>query len=81
MNLIRTIKILRRAQRLFGLFEEAAVSKSLFKSKIFWFNVLSVAAELTQVLPIPAGALVIVVNVINIGLRVITSDPVHVIPK
>ena len=81
MNPIRTIRILRRAQKLFGLLEEATVSKSLFKSKTFWFNILTAAAELSQVLPIPPGILVIVASVINVGLRVVTDKPVHVVSQ
>ena len=81
MNLIRVAKILRRAQKLFGLLEEASVSKSLFKSKTFWFNILTAAAELSQVLPIPAGTLVIVASIINVALRFVTDEPVHVLPK
>ena len=79
MNFIRTVKLLRRAQRLFGLFEEASVSKSLFASKVFWFNVLTAAAELTSVLPLPPGTVVIAASVINIALRFVTTKPVHVV--
>ncbi len=86
------MKILTRAHRFFGLLETGSkdwdarqakgddMSKSLWKSKTFWFNVLTAAAELTQVLPIPAGTLTIVAAVINVGLRMTTSEPVHVIP-
>ena len=79
MNLIRTIKILRRAQRLFGLFEEASVSKSLFKSRIFWANVISAGLELTQVLPIPPGYVALATNLFTIALRLVTTGPVHVV--
>lgn len=92
MNPIRVLKILSRASTLFGLLErgskdwdnrklEGDVSKSLFKSKTFWFNVLSAAAELSGVLPLPAGVSTLVVNVVNIGLRLLTETPVHVAPK
>lgn len=57
------------------------MSKSLLKSKVFWFNVLTAAAELSNVLPLPAGTAVLVASVVNIGLRFVTAEPVHVLPK
>lgn len=94
MNPLRTIRILTRAQRFFGLIEKGSkdwdqrkakgddMSKSLFKSKTFWINVLSAGLELTQVLPIPPGYLLIATNVINVGLRLLTTEPVHLVaPK
>lgn len=55
------------------------MSKSLFASKTFWVNVLSAGLELSQVLPIPPGYLLLATNVINIALRVLTDQPVHVV--
>lgn len=52
-------------------------SKSIFASKTFWFNVLVAAQELTQVLPLPPGAVPIAATAINIGLRFFTEKPVH----
>lgn len=78
MNVFRLWKIYRAAQRLAGRFEEASVSKSLFTSKTWWFNVLSIAAELTNILPLPPGTVLIATNVINIALRFVTDKPVHV---
>lgn len=54
------------------------MSKSIFKSKTFWFNILTIAAEVAQVLPIPPGTLTVIAAVINVGLRTVTTDPVHV---
>ena len=81
MNVIQFWKIYRRAQKLAGFLEEAQMSKSLFTSKLFWFNVLTAAAELSQVLPLPAGYLTIASAIINIGLRIVTDKPVHVLPQ
>ena len=55
------------------------MSKNFWKSKTIWMNVLSAAVELTGLLPIPAGTTVIIVNVLNIALRFVTSEPVHLI--
>lgn len=91
MNPLRTLKILTRAQRLFGMLEKGSrdwaqrksrgddMSKSLFASKTFWFNVLTLAVELTGVLPIPQGVATVVVNVGNILIRTVTNQPVHLI--
>ena len=79
MNPIRMFTIYRRAQKLAGYMEEAAMSKSLWKSRTFWFNLLTAAAELTAVLPLPPGTLTIAAAVINVALRLVTSEPVHVL--
>lgn len=81
MNPVRLLKIYRRANKLAGYFEEAQVSKSLWKSKVFWFNVLTASAELMQILPLPPGAVTIAAAVINIGLRFVTDKPVHVVAE
>lgn len=53
--------------------------KSIFKSKTFWFNVLGIAASYGNLLPpkysVPTLA------VANIGLRLITNQPVGIIPQ
>lgn len=60
-------------------------SKSLFKSKTFWFNVLTAVGTLlaspVALALIPASALVyvpVVQGLVNVGLRAITDQPVHV---
>lgn len=78
MSPLKLIKIYSRAQRVLGLFEEARMSKSLFASKVFWFNVLTAGASLLDVLPVPKEYAVIAVGVINIALRFVTTQPVHV---
>lgn len=91
MNPLRLLKIYTRADKLLSLFDRASkdwdartakgedMSKSIFASKVFWFNALTAAAELTQVLPIPAGYLTIATTIINVGLRFVTEKPVHVV--
>ena len=79
MNFIRTVKLLRRAQRLFGLFEEASVSKSLFASKLFWFNVLTAGAGLLEVVPLPPKYTALGIGIVNVLLRLVTDKPVHVV--
>ena len=56
------------------------MSKAIWKSKTFWFNALTAVAELTQVLPLPAGTVTIIATIVNVGLRFVTSEPVHVLP-
>jgi hypothetical protein len=57
-------------------------SKSLFTSRVFWFNVLTAAAEVSGALTgvVSPGTLTLIVNGINIGLRLITTRPVHLTP-
>ena len=79
MNPIRLLKLYARANRLVGLLEEARMSKSLFTSKLFWFNVLTASASLLDVIPLPPEYMAVAVSVINIGLRLVTNKPVHVV--
>ena len=64
--------------------------KSIFKSKTVWFNLLSFAAtaitfvtehELFVENPDVTAALVGVMALINIGLRLVTDEPVAVVPE
>jgi len=55
--------------------------KNLFKSKTFWMQVLSIAAAVSGVIPpdlLPPETTAIVVGLINIALRAVTKDPVHI---
>lgn len=52
--------------------------KSLFRSRTFWMQALTICAAITGVIPLPAETTVIVVGLINIALRVVTKDPVRV---
>lgn len=89
MNPIRLLKLYTRANKLVGLFDAATtsynrtggdMSKSLFASKIFWVQVLTATIELTQVLPIPSGYVAAVGAVATVFLRLLSTQPVHVIP-
>lgn len=57
-------------------------SKSLFASRTFWFNALSASAEVLQLVSqtqiVPPGTIAIVSGLVNIGLRMITTQPVHI---
>jgi hypothetical protein len=87
MNPITMLRVYTRARRLLSLLEQGTrsyerthdMSKSLFASKTFWFNVVTAAVELTGVLPVPAGVSTAVVGVGNIVLRLLTNKPAHVL--
>ena len=90
MNIVRLYKVFRKANTLLTLFKTASSSyerndhvltKSLFLSKTFWFNVVTVCIELTGVLPIPPGIAGMVVGIGNIALRTITNQAVRVLPE
>lgn len=52
--------------------------KSIWKSKTFWMQVLSIAAAVSGNIPLPPETTAIVVGLINIALRAVTTDPVHI---
>lgn len=49
---------------------------NLLKSRVFWFNIASIAVELTGSLStvIPPGTTLVAVNIINIILRIVTTQ-------
>lgn len=55
------------------------MSKSIFKSKTFWVNVLGLVASYGGVLPVTPEVAFYVLAGANIGLRVISKGVVHVI--
>ena len=76
----RAWKIYRASKRLLGVFEEGSnMSKAWWKSKTIWVNVLSAAAELAGIIPLPGGTALIVANILNIALRFVTTGPAHLI--
>lgn len=90
MNPLSMLKLYRKVNQVVSLFQQAtasyerthAVSKSLFASKTFWFNALSAGAEALQLISktqiVPPGAIAIVSGFVNIALRMVTTQPVHV---
>lgn len=55
-------------------------SKSIFKSKTFWLNILGTAITVASSGVIPAKAAVPTLAVGNVILRLISQDPTHIIP-
>lgn len=55
--------------------------KSIFKSKTFWFNVLSVAGLAVGVVPLPPMVAETTIGIVNVLLRLVTKDPVSVTGK
>lgn len=54
--------------------------KSIFKSKTFWVNALIVAGAVTGYLPVtPTTAAV--GGIVNIGVRLLTNQPINILPK
>ena len=82
MNIWGAWKLWRNLNPLLKLIKEASVSKNILRSKIFWVNVLTAAVELSGALGgmVPPGALQLSTNVLNILLRLITNQPVTVLP-
>ena len=52
--------------------------KSIFKSKVFWANVIGAAGHFSGY--VPANVLAVVVPVVNVILRFVTSQPVTLLP-
>ena len=52
------------------------MGKVPWKSKTLWFNVLTGALELSGYLPLPPATALVVTNLINVGLRLITGKPI-----
>jgi hypothetical protein len=78
VNPIKLLKIYRKADRVVNLLGDAKVNKSLWKSKTFWFNLLTGAASLAGVIPLDPSISGAIVGVINVGLRLVTTEPVSV---
>ena len=83
MNIWGVWKLWRKLSPLLKLVKGGRVSKNILRSKIFWANVLTAAVELSGALGglVPAGALQLTTNVLNILLRLITNQPVTVLPS
>lgn len=55
------------------------MSKSIFKTKTFWFNLAAGIVEFSAILPLPPGTVAMIAAGGNIILRRLTSEPVHVV--
>ena len=55
--------------------------KLIFKSKTFWFNVLSVAGLAVGIVPLPPLVAEATVGIVNVLLRIVTKEPVSVTGK
>lgn len=53
--------------------------KAIWKSKTFWFNALTMGAQVSGFLPVDAGTATLIAAGANIALRAITTGPVTVI--
>jgi len=78
VKILETLRLYRAFSKLYGLLEEAKMKKKLWRSKTFWFQVLSVAAAVSGAIPLPADITAAIVGVINVGLRLVTSESVGV---
>ncbi len=59
-------------------------SKHLFQSKTFWFNALTIVATILAAPILPVALIPWIPTaqaIINIGLRVVTDQPVNLLPK
>ena len=91
MNPFTLLRLYGRVSRVLTLFQSASVSyneggsmsRSLFTSKTFWLNVLTASVEVTGALSgvIPPGALTLVLAGLNVGIRLITKGPVHLLTQ
>jgi len=79
MRVLKLLKLYRNFSTLYGLMEDAKMKKALWKSRTFWFQVLSVAAAISGAVPLPPEITATIVGVINIGLRLVTNKPVAVV--
>jgi len=78
MGPIKFIRLLSRGRKFVSLVEDG-MSKSLFTSKTFWANLLTAGLDLAQVVPLPPGWSVPALAVLNIALRFVTKQPVHIV--
>ena len=91
MNPWTLLRLYGRVSRVLTLFQSASasyneggsMSRSLFTSKTFWLNVLTASVEVTGALSgiIPPGALTLVLAGLNVGIRLITKGPVHLLTQ
>ena len=78
MRILEMLRLYRNFSRLYSLLEGAKMKKKLWKSKTFWFQILSVAAAVSGAVPLPADITAAIVGIINVGLRFVTNEGVGV---
>ena len=78
MNPLKMLAIYRKASVVIDLLEDAKMNKKLWKSKTFWFNILSGAAALSGVIQLSPEHVAIATAIINVGLRFVTDKPVSI---
>ena len=82
MNILRAWRLWRKATK---LVEEVRKMKKkpFWKSKTIWINILTAVIELSGALGglVPVGTLQLTTNVLNVLLRLITNQPVTVLPS
>ena len=76
MNPIKMFQLYRRVSDVVDIARDGAMKK-LWKSKVFWFQLLSAGAAVAGVIPLPAETLAVVVGLINIGLRLVTNTGIE----
>lgn len=54
-------------------------SKSLFASKTFWLNALGIGALVVPGLPLAPATIGLILAALNVGNRMLTQGPVHVL--
>jgi hypothetical protein len=79
MRVLKLLKLYRNFSTLYGLMEDAKMKKTLWKSRTFWFQILSVAAAISGAVPLPPEITATIVGVINVALRLVTDKPVAVV--
>jgi|TARA_R110000824_G_scaffold215627_2_gene402181 hypothetical protein len=82
MNIFGALRLWSKVKPIISVMEDAQMSsKPIWKSRMFWLNILTPAADLVGILPLPPGTVTLVLGLINVALRAITSTPVHVLPR
>ena len=81
MNIFGALRLWSKVKPIISVMENAQMSKGIWKSRMFWVNILTPAADLIGILPLPPGTVTLVLGIINVALRAITSTPVHVLPR
>ena len=75
MRILKLLKLYRQVSKLHKTIEESTVKK-FWKSKTILFQLLTIAAAVTGVVPLPAYVTAALVAAINVGLRLVTSEGV-----